>query len=295
MTKQSRAHLFMVLQTLIMAPSYVFGSQAAREFPPLFLVSMRAVFAALLFLLALFLTKGHVNLKLSRRESFQILKLSVIGIFINQTSFIVGLSLTSPAHVVMLYALTPLIVFLISVFTRMERLTKLKFLFVSMAVAGTLIVVLSKEAAGDAPNPLLGNIITLTGVIAWSAFLTYSRPMMQKYSPVQLTAMLMLIGAIGFSVLGISFFPQVRWEEITFDGWFGFGYLVVVNSFLSYLLLTSSLQALPSHQVAAYINTQPIAATAIAIAVGATLFQWSFVLGALLCIFAIFGLTYLAK
>ncbi len=295
MTKESKAHLFMVLQTLIMAPSYVFGSNAAREFPPLFLVSLRAVLASMLFLTTLFLTKGHLTLKVSKKDFLQILKLSVVGIFINQTSFIVGLSLTSPAHVVMLYALTPLIVFLISVFTKMERLTKLKFLFVSMAVAGTLIVVLSKEAAGNAPNPLLGNIITLTGVISWSAFLTYSRPMMQKYSPVQLTTMLMLIGALGFSVLGITFFSEVPWEKITFDGWFGLGYLVLVNSFLSYLLLTTSLQSLPSHQVAAYINTQPIAATIIALLVGATVFQWSFVLGAFLCIFAIFGLTYIAK
>ena len=289
------AHLYMVLQTLIMAPSYVFGGNAAREFQPFLLIAMRAILSSALFLSLFFLTKGLKKQKLSKSDWKRILILAVFGIFINQSCFIVGLSLTSPAHVAMLYSLTPLIVFIIAVFAKYERFTKANAIFVTSAVVGTLLVLTSKESAVNAKNPILGNIITLIGVISWAIFLTYSKPMMRKLSPVQLTSIIMTIGAIGFSIVGAFFLPQMQWEKITFNAWFGFTYLVIVNSFLSYLLLTSALSKLSSAQVAIYINTQPIVATLITWFVGELVFQWQFFLGSILCIFAILGLTFYKK
>ncbi len=275
----------MILQTLLMAPSYVFGNNAAVAFHPGVLIPLRALLAALLFLMLL---KLRNQLHLPPKSLWKpLLRLTLLGITLNQTFFLTGLRYTSPAHSAIIYSLTPLTVLALAAWWfKTETLSWNKTLWIIIAIIGTILVLLSK-ASKTALNPILGNILTFIGLIFWSFFMSYARILSQKIDPIYMTAVMVCLGALFFLPIGLFFLPQVQWDNLGADAWFGLGYLVVVNGTLAYLLLNYALSKLHASQVALYINTQPVLATLISIVFGKTSLTLSFVIGAFLVLLAV--------
>lgn len=289
--RRRRAHLLMLTQTLMVGPSYTYAQFAAKALAPLPLMGMRLTLSGLLLLPLFFYYGGLRSFRPTRRQWWQLSLLVLCGILGNQFFFLTGLRYTTPANSALLFALTPMAVLLIAVYyLRNEKLNGLKLLGVALALCGVVVIFMEKglRLEGDT---LLGNAITLIAVGMWACYVAFSRKILSGFNTNQATAVLMALGAIFFIPFNVYLLPQLDYAAVPMMAWFGLGYVVVVNSVLSYLMISYALSVIPSSEVAIYMNLQPVAATLFSVVFGYEVLTGGFALGALLTLTGIFVLN----
>lgn len=293
-TAALRAHGVMAIQTLLIGPSYTFGALAAKAFDPLVLLQLRFWGAAIIMVPIFFALGGFNNFKPSRKLWWQLAGLSIIGVMVNQNFFVFGLSYTTPANGALIYSLTPLIVLLLAVYIlRDERLSSLKLTGVLVAIAGVALIMLYSLQAEvqAAPNVLLGNLLCLGGVTFWSTYVALSRSFATKFSGIQVAAVAMVIAAVVYTPIGAPRVISYDFSGLPTEAWIGVAWLILVNSVLTYVMVTYALQTLRSSQVAVYINLQPITATIFSVLYGTEQLTLVFVAGGLTTLSGLFILN----
>ena len=103
-------HLAMLLHSLLSAGTYLAAKRALAELSPfevaLFRFSLAGAFYAGLW--------RWSGVRIARRDLLALAGLGVLGIPVNQGLFLYGMSLTTPGHGALLYALAPVFVFLLA-------------------------------------------------------------------------------------------------------------------------------------------------------------------------------------
>lgn len=278
------AHLAMALQTVVIGPGYLLGQSAARAFDPFVLISLRTVMAALLLMPVFYYFGGWVRFRPTRRQWRGLALLTLVGVVLNSSLFVIGLRYTTPANSALLYALTPALVLLLAVLVlRDERLSWLKALGVFTAFAGVVVLFVG-QGKGFAGELFLGNVITLVAVLLWASYMALSRRVLPGLSPMQVPPVLIGLGAVVVLPVGIWRISATGWPDVPSEAWGGLAYLTLVNSVFSFLVVQFALSRLKASQVAVYMNLQPLSAFAFSWAMGREQPSWGLFLGAVLTI-----------
>jgi len=261
MTSLKWAYLAMMGQTILAGLSFSFARNASVEFDPYVLLLLRTSGAALFFVIYLFFTTTKKPFSLPKgKEWLKLMGLSFVGVAFNQFMFLLGLKYTTPANSAILYTLTPLFVLIIAVFfLKDDRLNVQKVVGVIVAILGVLIVLFAQGYSFDS-TLMKGNLITLGAVLSWAMYLGFGRLVIPKYDSVQITAIVMILGALMYAPIGLWHLPGFEWQQISERAWIGYIYITFFSSALAYLLLTMALQHLNSSQASVFINAQPIVA-----------------------------------
>lgn len=248
-------------QAIIIGPAYTLTQWAAREFDPFAVQFLRVWGAALLFMMLFTVTGQWKAVRAIPRAKWKALALvALVGIVLNQFFFTLGLRYTTPANSSLIYSLTPMIVLLLAAgIFRTERFTAMKGVGVGIALAGVVLVFISlgREFKMD---HLLGNGITFVALLCWASYMVVGREVFKGMSPVLSTGLVMMLGALWFTPIGLYSTITFDYTTVTWQGWAGMGTLVFINSFLSFTVLNFALSGLQASQVAIYNNAQPITA-----------------------------------
>ncbi|HYG68565.1 MAG TPA: DMT family transporter, partial [Anaeromyxobacteraceae bacterium] len=137
-------HLVMFLHSAISAGTYLAGKRALAELSPFELALGRFVLTGAFFAAVVL----HRRVRVSRRDLVGLALLGLVAVPVNQALFLVGLSLSTPGHAALLYALTPVFVLLIARLRLGERATFGKLLGIALAFGGTLVVLLGRGLLG---------------------------------------------------------------------------------------------------------------------------------------------------
>src|SRR5207248_420672 len=154
-------------QTIISGASYAVIGYAARHYPPLAVLGIRASLAALLLASVSIALRREGPILPPRGERLTIVLVGIAGIPINQGCLVYGLALTEVSHAALLYALTPVWVALLARLTLGERLGLLGISGVALGLLGTGLVLQARglsvgEAIGR--GPLVGDLWIMAGV-----------------------------------------------------------------------------------------------------------------------------------
>lgn len=118
----------------------------------------------------------------------QILVYSVIVSGLYQLLFLLGISRTTSGNTALIISTIPMWTALLARVFLNERLLKIAWLGLFLALAGTVLVAVQKGDVNVDGENLVGNICILGAAFAWSIGTVYSRPMLKKISPMQLSA-----------------------------------------------------------------------------------------------------------
>lgn len=159
------------------------------------LTYLRMFVATIAFwLISLFFPREPVT----RRDMFILFFGGILGILLNQGSFIIGLGYTSPIDAGLIVTVSPVLVMLLSAMVLKEPVTLKKTGGVFLGGAGAIIIILSGasgvHSAGS--NPLLGNLLCLSGALFYSVYLIITKPIMQRYTPITLMKWMFLYSAL---------------------------------------------------------------------------------------------------
>jgi drug/metabolite transporter (DMT)-like permease len=247
-------HLVMLLHSVVSAGTYLAAKRALAELSPWELALARFVLAALCYAVLL----ARTRVRIPRRDLLGLAALGVVAIPLNQGFFLAGLAQTTPAHAALLYALTPIFVFLMARWRLAEPSSWTKLAGIGLAFAGVVVVLVSRGTGLDAGGTLQGDLLVLLAVVAWAIFAVGGKPYAERYGALVSTGVAVIFGTIAYLPFGLALSSPASFQRLSPAGWGSLAYLVVVTSVLSYLLYYWALRRTEASRVAIWSNLQPV-------------------------------------
>jgi len=275
--------LAMLLHSAISAGTYLAAKRALAELSPFEVALARFVLAGAVYA-ALLLARPP---RVARRDLAGLAALGFVAIPLNQGLFLGGLSLTTPGHAALLYATTPVFVFLIGAWRGEERATPRKLAGIGVAFAGVAVVLASRgqlSGAGDARAGLAGDVLVLLAVMAWAVYVVFGKAYVGRYGVVTTTGLTIVIGTLLYVPLGLAVSREASFRAVSPVGWASVAYLVILTSVVAYLVYYWSLARAEASRVAIWSNTQPVLTALLAWAIHGDPLTGAFLAGGALVI-----------
>jgi len=252
----------LLVHTLLSSANYLFAKRALMEIPALPLGLLRFTGASVLLVVLLRRVKPPGERLPPREWRRKLLFLAVVGVPVNQGFFLYGLQLSTAAHAALLYTLTPLIVLLLAQALIGEFPGWRAAMGTALALGGTLYV-LFQRGVDLSRGPLVGDLLLIVAVVAWSLYTAEGREVVGKLGAVPVIAWTIIGGTILYLPLGLGalLVPAYRADiaRASAEAWWGVAYLIVMTSVVSYLLWYWALGYLAAARVAVFTNLQPLA------------------------------------
>jgi drug/metabolite transporter (DMT)-like permease len=228
-------------------------------------ILLRVSGSTLLFWLAwLFVPKEKIAIS----DFPRIIAAAFFGVALNMLTFFKGLSLTSPISASVIMVTTPMIVLILSAIIIKERMRKRMVTGIILGLLGTASLILYGKSIGSATNASLGNILVLINAISYGFYLILVKKLMDKYNAFTFVKWIYFFGFLMVLPFGWSQVAVVGWSAIPFDIGWKIGFVVVISTFLTYLLNLLTMKELKPTTVAVFIYLQPFFATVFAISLG---------------------------
>jgi drug/metabolite transporter (DMT)-like permease len=246
----------MILHSALSAGTYIAGKRALSELSPFELAITRFLLAAVVHAIVLWRAK----VRFERRDLPALAALGVVAVAVNQPLFLAGLALSTPGHAALLYATTPIFVFLLERLRGRERATQLKVVGIALAFAGTVVVLAGRGLLGmaGARDVLAGDLLLLLAVVAWAIYAVGGRAYAAKYGGLFTGSFTLVAGTIACAPLGLAFLDVGRLRTLTAPAAASLVYLVVVTSVVAWLIYYWALGRAEASRVAVWSNLQPV-------------------------------------
>jgi drug/metabolite transporter (DMT)-like permease len=247
--------------SLLFGGNYVVAKFAFREVTPFTLVVLRMVgTAAILFAVSAALQRGKPRATLTRADLGELFLYSLLGTTINQICFLEGLARTTATNAAVMLVSIPVITLAFAVLLKRERLTTTGLAGIILGLAGALVLLVPRGGIDFSSQAMLGNLLLLTGGIAFSLYLVLTRPILARHEPLRVMSWIFLFSGITVLPFGIGGLSELAATGLTSEGWLSVFYVVVGSTVLPYMLNSWALVRVKSSLVAVYILLQPIVA-----------------------------------
>lgn len=240
---------------LLWSFNYIVGKVTLSHMDALTLAVLRAELVAVL-LLIIYLTQRE-RTPLRGRDIWVFTYLGFFGYVVNQGCFIVGLGSTTSSHSAVLIASSPIMILLLASAMGLERLTLAKLLGMALCFAGVMI--LETEHGSPWHSPLLvGDLVTLAGVIGFSAYAVLGKKVARAYDTVSMNTFNAAAAAIVLMPLAVRQGLRLDWRSVGWVGWTGFFYMASLSAVAGYLLFYWLLRHMDASRVVAVNYFQPV-------------------------------------
>jgi drug/metabolite transporter (DMT)-like permease len=281
---QSQLALFTV--SLIFGANYVVSKSLMPVFlNPYQLLVLRAGGAMLLiWIFQLFTVKE----KVVKKDLYMLALCSLFGIALNQGLFYLGLNLTSAVDASILHTANPVFVMLFAAFIIKEKISFTKSFGILFGLMGALLIIITANHPTHANSSLGGNLLIMLNGAAYALYLVMIKPFMLKYKPVTVLKWLFLFGFIFTLPFANKSLFDIRFISFTASAWLLLIYVIVVNSFIAYLLIVFALKHVTATVAGYYTYLQPLVACTIGIITASEVLSWFKVLSGILIFTGVF-------
>jgi len=256
------AHLAVISANIIFGATFsVVKLITPSLIAPLSLNVVRIVISVALFWSLLLFNPSKPGIQ--RSDLLRFLICAVTGVAINQIFYIKGISLTTPIHGALLMLGTPIMITFIAAWLLKEKLTPTKLTGLLLGITGAAVLVLQRTGSSESKNMLLGDLLIILNAASYAFYLVLVKPLMERYSPVEVIRWVCTFGAFIIVPVGWNDFTQTNWQAFTPQAWAALAFVVVGATFLAYLFNIYGVHRLGASVTGAYIYSQPLFAAAI--------------------------------
>ncbi len=229
-------------------------------FEPLAYSTLRYGAAALIFIGLTFALEG--SLRLGGRRDLGLVAAAIGLLFLNQIGFVYALDRTSASTVGLVLGATPIFAALTAVALGLERqgarfwtASVVSFAGVALVAAGT-----GGEVSGD----LLGILMAVLTAATWAAYSVLITPLMDRYSPYRVSALVLAATAAALAVAGAG---QTADQDLSlgWEVWALFAFAVLGPLVLTNVLWFRSLHRIGPARATLAVNLQPFVAALFAV------------------------------
>ena len=281
--------------SIIFGFSFLFTKEGLDVLEPFHLLGLRFALAAIIFVIMRLCGMVKVDFKGKNLSRLAILTLmEPVIYFICET---IGIKMTSSSEAAIIIALAPVFTTVFGSIYLKEKPTKVQTGFIFLSVGGVIFMTAMKGSIQVGGN-VLGTFILLGSVLSAGVFNVTSRKLSSEYSPVEITYVMMWVGAIVFNGISLIqhlskgtvhnyFYPLANTKALI-----SIVYLGALSSIVAYFLLNYLLSRIEASRASVISNV----ATVISVIAGAMFrkepIYWFNVIGGLMILFGVWGTNY---
>jgi drug/metabolite transporter (DMT)-like permease len=247
-------HLALLGVQLSFSGFHVVGKVVLEDLPPLALAASRVLFATPLLV-------GLAWLKDRKIPDWKYLPhlalLGLLGVFLNQVLFVIGLRYTSATNAAILMPSIPVFAVGIGWLTRVE-IVGARRIFGVLLAAGGAVTLLDPRTFSLAQSSSLGTLLILLNCLSYATFLVVQRPLLAKLPWRTVIAWSFLFGGVGVFLVSLPVVSHLDLPAMPSQVWLGVLYIAVFPTFLGYLLNTWAVRRSSATLAATYTTIQPL-------------------------------------
>ncbi len=248
-----RVHAGMFSVAALFSANYIISKLGMRAFDPLVFAYLRVLGGAIV----LNLLVPYRGASFSRDDRKLVLVFSLLGVVLNQTMFLTGLSFTDAHVAAILITTIPVLTLGVAMIAGRERATPMKVGGIALAGAGALLVV-GGEGAFGSMRALIGAALITGNCLAYALYLVVSKPAMARLSPLLTTARMFLYASV--IMIPIAAVPLAResWATIPPNAWLALLLVIAGPTVAAYWINAWTLRYADASTVATYVYVQPV-------------------------------------
>lgn len=247
----------LVVVQVLFATLPIAAKIALRELSSPTIALIRVTVAAAIFYV---IQRAVINEKIaSRYDYFRLAGYSVLGVSVNQLLYITALEMTTATAAQMLIAGGPAITLLVAIVTSREKATPAKWLAIGLASLGALALV----GSGAGGSRMLGNILILVNMVAYSVYLVSARDLLQRYHPLTVITWIFIFGVVGLIPFGVQ--PVMNeFHATSLTTRLAVLWIIIFPTVIAYYLNMWALTVVESSLVSTFVYLQPVMTVAMA-------------------------------
>jgi len=204
------------------------------------------------------------SLSVRRRDIPLLLLAAALGIWLNQVSFVYALKTTTASTAALIMGSLPIFTALIAWAVRLERLTRRFVLAGAISFGGVGLV--AAGSGGRLSTNLKGDLLVLATAVTWAAYSVAIAPLMRRYSPFKLSAVLLAVGWVPLVLSGI---PQLASQDYDLRPlvWGCLVFATLGPLVLTNVLWFTAIDRVGPSRATLFTNLQPFLAAVFALAI----------------------------
>ncbi|WP_142413810.1 DMT family transporter [Hathewaya massiliensis] len=215
---------------------------------------LRILFGAVFSWIFLFFKRDYISVE--KKDIKGILFISIIGFFNFQFLYGIGISMTTAGNTAIIMGSLPILVSIINHFFGIEKINRRSMTAILISFIGIILVIFSPGNINFSKKSILGGLIVLFSALGYAIYTVFSKELMKKYPPSQITTFAISITAL--VMLFISGF-RVNIKAINFKLFLSLIYSGVIAMFIANFLWTWAIsKSESSTDVSLYNNLNPV-------------------------------------
>ena len=248
-----------LLLVLIWGSNFSIVKTAIQEIPAFGFNALRIVTACVVLMSVSRLAGEAVP---ARRDWPGFVALGVVGHCGYQLAFVSGLARTTVANSSLILGCMPMAVLVLNALSRRrEAVGRRQWLGIALAVAGVYLV--AGRGAGATQATLAGDALTLAALWCWAWYTTGSRALLERYSPLQLSAYATLVGTVCYLPFGVPDLLRLDWGAVSAWAWVALVVSGLLALSVAHIIWYTGVKRLGSARTSVYSNLVPVVAMAV--------------------------------
>jgi len=255
--KFGKTDLSMLLVVLIWAVNFSLIKVALTEFSPMAFNGIRMVFASVILIFFLLLTKK--GLRVPKKELGKLVVLGIIGNAVYQLLFIHGINLTTASNTSIIMAMTPASVALLSTLCKHEKIHWAAWLGIALSFVGFAMVITNQpEEIVLSWKNLRGDILIFLGNFAWAVYTVFSKPILDRVTPLKWSSLTLAAGTVFFVPFCFPAFMRQDFGRISLKAWAILAFSGIFALAVNYVIWYMSVKKIGNSKTVIYGNILPI-------------------------------------
>jgi len=248
------ADLMLLATVVIWSLNFTVTKYALNHgFKPLAYSGVRFSAAALIFI-ALTWTKER-SFRLRGKDIPFMVGAALIGIFVNQVTFVYGTKLTTATTVALIFGTLPIMTALFAAIGGIERLHTRFWLAAALSFCGVCLVAFG--AKNGISGDLWGYLLAMIGAATWAAYSVAISPLMRHYTASRISAWALTIGAIPLLGAGAPQLVHQNYGGLSNLVWLAYVFAVLGPLCVTNLLWFNAIERVGPSRASLYANLQP--------------------------------------
>ena len=228
-------------------------------FRPLAFATTRYGTAALIFIGITLVVERSIRIA---RRDLPLVGAAALAVFLNQLAFVYAVKTTTASVVAIVLGATPIFAALLGLALRSESVSRRFWLGAAISFGGVGLV--AAGAGGQLSGNLGGVLLGICTAATWAAYSVAITPLMKRYSPQRISAIVLSVGWVGIAIAGSQ---QTRAQNysVGWHVWALFVFATLGPLVLTNLLFFRALHRIGPARATLATNLQPFIAAVFAL------------------------------
>ena len=196
-----------------------------------------------------------------RRYGFSLAGLGLLGYFLYQWMFIIGIDGTTAGNAALIMASAPAWTAIVGMIFGLERLSLYAWSGIILSIIGTGCVILfgTSEISLSATS-LQGNLLISLAAVLWGSYTALTKPLLKRMAPLDITFLGFLVALPFLFLLGYPQIATTDWSQVNGYHWIALIYSGALSIGLAVVIWNRAIKEVGASFTAVFGNLVPFVA-----------------------------------